>query len=107
MLLVCSRIVPCLEVRGSLSTWVAAQQPATSGTFILHKFAQPIGKEAYKDRNSPVPLETTFTSPTDGMMPVRYSAKGRSARMFEIEDSIEVKDGALNLIHQREGGRWA
>ena len=34
-----------LCVSASLAS--AQQQPATSGTFVLHKFAQPIGKETY------------------------------------------------------------
>jgi imidazolonepropionase-like amidohydrolase len=97
-------LVPCLT----------AQQPETSGTFILHKFARAIGKETYSivasgdtytltshflftDRNSPVPLETTFTARTEDIAPISYSAKGRSARMIEMQDSIDSKDGALNF----------
>ena len=67
----------------------SAQQPELSGTFVLHKFAKAIGGETYAielkkdtytmtshflftDRDSPVPLETTFTARTDGMVPVSY-----------------------------------
>src|SRR5438309_3500463 len=108
------RIVLCLQAALMVSTGLAAQQADKSGTFILHKFAQAIGKETYsietsgdtytltshflfKDRNSPVPLETTFTARTESMTPVRYSAKGRSARMIAMEDGIEVKDGSLAI----------
>jgi len=108
------RTVLCLAITLALLPSLAAQQPETSGTFVLHKFARAIGKETYSieasgdqykltshflftDRNSPVPLETTFTARTDGMVPVSYSAKGRSARMIEMQDSIESKDGVLNL----------
>src|ERR1700753_655059 len=80
-----------------------AQQPATSGTFVLHKFAQPIGRETYSiamngddytlsdhflftDRSSPVPLEATFTAHAADMMPVKYEAKGRSSRISPMVD---------------------
>lgn len=108
------RVALCLAVALVLPPWLAAQQPETSGAFVLHKFARAIGKESYSiqagadtytltshflftDRNSPVPLETTFTVRTEGMVPVSYSAKGRSAREIEMQDTIESKDGALNL----------
>ena len=93
---------------------VLAQQPASSGTFVLHKFAQPIGKETYTiesagqtykltshflftDRSSPVPLETTFTAKTADMMPVSYTAKGRSSRMSTMEDAIAVTDDSVAI----------
>ena len=63
------------------------QQPATSGTFILHKFAKAIGKETYSidgsgdtytltshflftDRGSKVPLETTFIAKSTSIAPI-------------------------------------
>jgi hypothetical protein len=84
-----------------------AQQPASSGTFVLHKFAQPIGKESYAiadsdqtytltshflftDRSRPVPLETTFTATTADMTPVAYTAKGRSSRQSVMDDTLAV-----------------
>jgi hypothetical protein len=68
------------------STCAPGQQPATSTTFVLHKFAKAIGKETYfietkgdgytltshflfTDRGSPVPLETTFVAQTADMSP--------------------------------------
>ena len=40
-----SRLVPLLAL--AFSTAAIAQQTATSGTFVLHKFAKAIGTEAY------------------------------------------------------------
>jgi imidazolonepropionase-like amidohydrolase len=114
VLVFCRRSVLSLALTLQAAAATFAQQPDSSGTFILHKFAQAIGKETYsietsgdtyvltshflfKDRDSPVPLETTFTAHTDGMTPVNYSAKGRSARMIEMTDAIEVKDGSLAI----------
>ena len=84
-----------------------AQQPATSGTNVLHKFARPIGKETYSiavsggtytlsshflftDRSTPVPLETEFTAHTADMLPVSYSAKGKSSRLSPMDDTMAL-----------------
>lgn len=78
----------------SLISCAAAQQTATSGTFMLHKFAQTIGNETYSidtkddtyaltshflftDRGTKVPLDTTFVARIDRMTPLSYAAKGR------------------------------
>ena len=91
---------------------VVAQQPASSGTFVLHKLAQPIGKETYTiesgghtytltshflftDRSSPVPLETTFTANTADMAPIAYTAKGRASRLSAMDDTIAVTGDSL------------
>jgi hypothetical protein len=91
-----------------------AQQPATSGTFILHKFAKANGKETYSiaasgatytltshflftDRGTPVPLETTFTANAADNAPLAYSAKGRSARESAMGDSLATHDNALTI----------
>jgi imidazolonepropionase-like amidohydrolase len=95
---------------------VLAQQPASSGTFVLHKFAQPIGKETYKienagqtytltshflftDRSSPVPLETTFTANTADMRPIAYNAKGRASRQSAMDDTIAVTGDSVAITH--------
>ncbi|ADW70803.1 amidohydrolase family protein [Granulicella tundricola] len=89
-----------------------AQQPATSGIFVLHKFAQPIGKETYSiaasgdtytlrshflftDRSTPVSLETTFTAHTADMLPLSYAAKGKSSRLSPMDDTMTLADEAL------------
>jgi hypothetical protein len=91
-----------------------AQQPATSGTFILHKFAKEIGKETYSieqkadtctltshflftDRGSKVPLETTFTASSANITPISYSAKGQSSREFKMDDQLIVQNNAINI----------
>jgi hypothetical protein len=93
----------------------AAQEPATSGTFVLHKFAKAIGKETYSietkgdnytltshflftDRGSAVPLETTFLAHTADMAPATYSAKGRSSRLSEMDDAIAVNGSAVSIM---------
>ena len=95
-------------------TAVAAQAPADSGTFVLHKFARPIGQETYSiahdgdtytltshfsftDRGSTVPLDTTFVAHSNGMAPVSYTAKGRSSRMSKMDDSVN-RDGERLVI---------
>jgi Amidohydrolase family len=96
---------------------VSAQEPATSGTFVLHKFAKAIGKETYSietagenykltshflftDRGSPVPLETTFVARTADMAPRTYSAKGRSSRLSEMDDVILVGGSGVSMTRR-------
>jgi hypothetical protein len=106
-----------------------AQQPANSGTFVLHKFAKAIGKETYSietkgdsytltshflftDRGTPVPLETTFVAHTEGMTPQSYTAKGRSARPSTMEDALTVNGDTLSITQngktesQAASGPW-
>ena len=90
-----------------------AQQPATAGTFVLHKFAKAIGKETYAigvkngqstlashflftDRGSKVPLETVFVEKTD-LTPVSYTAKGKSSRLSEMDDAMTAKAGSVEI----------
>ena len=92
----------------------AAQQPATSGTFILHKFARAIGKETYSikttgdtytltsdflftDRSSPVPLKTTFTATTATMQLINYSAKGQASRQSDMDDALTLTGNDLAI----------
>lgn len=93
---------------------LAAQQPAASGTFTLHKFAKAIGEEKYSiqstadtdtltshflftDRSSPVPLETTFVLHTPNGMPVSYTAKGRASRLAEMDDTLTLTGNSLSI----------
>jgi len=94
-----------------------AQQRATSGTFVLHKMAAPIGTETYSietqgaaytltshflftDRGEAVPLETTFMASSADMSPHSYVAKGRASRASEMDDSVTI-DGHLLSISRR------
>jgi imidazolonepropionase-like amidohydrolase len=90
-----------------------AQQPETSGTFVLHKFAKAIGQETYSiatsgdtytltshflftDRGTAVPLETTFVARADGSA-VSYAAKGQSSRVSQMDDTIAVAPSSLSI----------
>jgi imidazolonepropionase-like amidohydrolase len=96
------------------ATAMRADQPATSGTFVLHKFAKAIGKETYSisqtgdtyklsshfeftDRGTKVPLDTTFVARTNGLGPISYAAKGKSSRFSEMDDSIAVDNERLSM----------
>ncbi|MCB2376517.1 amidohydrolase family protein [Hymenobacter sp. BT635] len=88
-------------------------QPADSGTFVLHKFEQPIGKETYRltrtaqaltytvdfrfvDRGSPVPLKASI-SVTPAYEPLRLVVKGKTSRLSSINDSIEIRGGQAHI----------
>jgi hypothetical protein len=92
----------------------AAQQTATSGTFVLHKFAKAIGDETYSieakdgtytltshflftDRGSKVPLETTFVARTDRMTPLSYAAKGQASRQSNMDDTLTVTSDRIAI----------
>lgn len=85
----------------------AQEIPADSGTFLLHKFQQHIGKETYKvynykdqkkyvvdfkfvDRGTPVPLKATIKINPVGD-PVELVIKGNTSRMSTVNDSIGIK----------------
>ncbi|PJJ53279.1 amidohydrolase family protein [Hymenobacter chitinivorans] len=93
----------------ALAQTTAPLAPADSGTFVLHKFEQPIGKETYRltrtaqqltydvsfkfvDRGSPVPLRARLVV-TPTYEPLRLAVKGRTSRMSTINDSIEIRRG--------------
>jgi Amidohydrolase family len=93
----------------------AAQQPATSGTFVLHKFAKAIGQETYAitttggtatltshflftDRGSKVPLETTFVAHPADLSPITYTAKGRASRQSPMDDSVTATGPVLTIV---------
>jgi imidazolonepropionase-like amidohydrolase len=87
--------------------------PADSGTFLLHKFEQHIGKETYKvynykdskkyvvdfkfvDRGSPVPLKATFkVNPVTD--PLELVIKGSTSRFSNVDDSIKIKGNTATV----------
>jgi hypothetical protein len=98
----------------SIALPAVAQQPATSGTFVLHKFAKEIGKETYTidttgedynltahflftDRGTPVPLDTTFIARSVDMKPRAYQAKGNASRTAEMDDLITVSGEDISI----------
>ncbi|WP_324674770.1 amidohydrolase family protein [Hymenobacter sp. GOD-10R] len=83
-----------------------AQMPADSGTFLLHKFEQRIGKETYRvtssaqaltydvrfrfvDRGMPVPLRANITVTPAGE-PVSLGVSGNTSRFSIISDSVRM-----------------
>jgi imidazolonepropionase-like amidohydrolase len=93
---------------------LTAQQPDSSGTFVLHKFAKAIGQETYsiqssgdnstltshfqfKDRGSAVPLETVFIARTADHAPVSYIAKGKSSRLSDMDDAVTVNGDSISI----------
>lgn len=94
------------------SSFALAQQ---TGTFVLHKFANPIGSEFYSietkggnytltshfkftDRGTEVPLETTFVAESGTMTPVSYSAKGKASRQSDMNDAVTVSGNSVSIV---------
>src|SRR6185503_20802881 len=89
-----------------LWTLPATAQTPDSGTFLLHKFAQNIGKEHFAlqyteagpqysinfkfvDRGSPVPLRAKLVITPDNE-PRSLIIKGNTSRFSTINDSIQI-----------------
>jgi len=85
---------------------LAAPLAAQQSTYILHKFARPIGKETdvitvspatttlyseflFTDRGAKVPLSTKYTADAH-LRPVSLSAKGRVSRESALDLTIQV-----------------
>ena len=94
---------------------LAQQAQQTTGTFILHKFAKPIGRETYTlartpekllltsdflftDRGTKVPLKTTFTATPD-LTPLALALTGRSSRHSDLNDTLTLTNGTLTVAH--------
>jgi len=91
----------------------ARQMSADSGSFLLHKFAQHIGKETYHvsktadaitymadfkfvDRGSPVPFKAELKV-TPGLDPIEFNIKGRFSRFSTINDKISIANGQAHV----------
>jgi hypothetical protein len=102
-----------------LGTLAVSQQPSTSGTFVLHKFAKPIGSETYSitasdgkvtltshfkftDRGTEVPLETNFVADSSTMTPISYSAKGKASRQSAMDDAVTVSGNNLSITRSKK-----
>lgn len=86
-----------------------AQSPVTdSGTYLLHKFEQNIGKEKYTisktaagvtyfvdfkyiDRGSPVPLKATIHM-SPALEPLSFRIKGGTSRFSAVNDSVVINN---------------
>ena len=101
------RIIGIAIVLACAATNCVAAQQATSGTFVLHKFAKAMGNETYsieakgdtyvlsshflfEDRGAKVPLETTFIADIRDLAPRSYSAKGKVSRFADMDDALTV-----------------
>ncbi|GAA4056255.1 hypothetical protein GCM10022409_49440 [Hymenobacter glaciei] len=90
-----------------------AQAPADSATFLLHKFAQRIGKETYHltrtaqahtyavdfkfvDRGSPVALKAQIAVTPTGE-PLRLAVKGQTSRFSSINDTVRIDGGQARI----------
>jgi Amidohydrolase family len=98
----------------ALASTSGAGQTATSGTFVLHKFAREIGSETYSivakdetytltshflftDRGHKVPLETTFVAAAADMTPRSYAAKGQASRLSNMDDTLRVTGNTISI----------
>jgi imidazolonepropionase-like amidohydrolase len=89
------------------------------GKFRLHKFEQPIGEETYAvtsdgdslavainfkftDRGTAVPLSASLRAGKD-LTPQSFEIKGKTSRLSEIDQTVEVKEGKARL---RNRDRW-
>jgi hypothetical protein len=93
----------------SLSALASIAQTATdSGSFLLHKFAQNIGRETYTitkqgnntqydinfkfiDRGSPVALKAQLLV-NPALDPIHFFIKGNTSRFTNINDTIRIKN---------------
>jgi imidazolonepropionase-like amidohydrolase len=90
----------------TVTTLLSQKKVTDSGSFLLHKFAQNIGKETYRitttatgntyevdfkfvDRGSPVPLHAQLVTTTN-FEPVSLFIKGSTSRFSEINDTIRI-----------------
>jgi len=90
----------------ALAAPLAAQAQTTQSTYVLHKFARPIGKETdtltvspasttltsdflFADRGTKVPLTTKYTA-GPRLRPVSLSATGRVSRESALDLTIQV-----------------
>jgi hypothetical protein len=112
-----------------LAACLHAQQPDTTGKFILHKFAKAIGHETYTiqssgdtttltshflftDRGSAVPLATVYIARAADGFPVSYTAKGKSSRLSAMDDALTVNGSSLSITRsgkpqmQTPSGPW-
>jgi len=98
---------------------VRSQSPAGDhgGSFLLHKFAQNIGREKYTvtltdsalvytidfkfvDRGSPVPLNAVMRVRPD-LRPISLAVKGQNSRFSSINDTVSIL-GQQAHIHERD-----
>jgi len=92
---------------------VAQTNKSDAGSFIIHKFAQPIGRESYTvkrsgngvtylidfhytDRGSPVNLKDSIYFNAKGE-PVSYRIRGGTSRFSSVNDSVIFEGGMAHM----------
>lgn len=101
------------------SSAVLAQDTLSTGTFILHKFQQPIGKETYavvqhadstrlesnfkfNDRGQDVPLQTSVAWNKSGQ-PVHFKIEGKTSRISVVNSEVWVRgDSVLIRVNDKK-----
>lgn len=96
-----------------------AQDTLSTGTFILHKFQQPIGKETYtivrhadstrlqsgfkfNDRGQDVPLQSILTWSNTGQ-PLHFKIEGKTSRISVINSEVWINgDSALIRVNDKK-----
>ena len=96
----------CPAARSQEQTTSPANNAVEQGSFILHKFEQPIGEETYAitregndlsvkidfkftDRGTEVPLAASFRGTAD-LTPLAFEIKGKTSRLSNIDQAVEV-----------------
>jgi imidazolonepropionase-like amidohydrolase len=108
------KLLACLILCFLQILQISAQSNRTdSGTFIIHKFAQAIGKEKYTvtrngsgiiyqvdfkytDRGSPVRLKDSISF-TKEMEPLSFRILGGTSRFSTVNDSVVYAGGTANI----------
>ncbi|WP_345209457.1 amidohydrolase family protein [Mucilaginibacter gynuensis] len=108
-----SKLLPFILIVFIAATSYGQELPADSGSFLLHKFEQHIGKETYRvynykdskkylvdfkftDRGQPVPLKAEIKVNPVGD-PLELNIKGSTSRFSAINDSIKIKGNTAFL----------
>ena len=97
----------------ALLSIASPQLPADTGTFVLHKFKQAMGREqyvssaqgtgrvitdsfAFTDRGQRVPLVTTLSLGGDGA-PTAFAIKGKISRFSTIDAAVDRSGDSLHI----------
>ena len=112
-------IASCCRSFCSLSSRRLVPHRSETGTFRLHKFAQPIGAETYTitrqdddtltleshftftDRGTTVPLTATLTAAPD-YTPRTFTIAGSTSRLSRIDVSVEVTSSTARIRDGRD-----
>ena len=97
---------------------LSQQEKVDSGSFLLHKFEQPIGRETYSktsspsgtvykidfkftDRGTPVPLKAVCSLDNNGH-PQSFQVSGSNSRFSTVDDSIVISKGLASVTENKK-----